>query len=70
MILWREVLVKYKIFIFRTEKTSVTATSTSTNMFHEEMARMRELMAKRRLLLEERRRERDRLRAENTGLVR
>ena len=39
-------------------------------MFHEEMARMRELMAKRKLLLEERRRERDRLRAENTGLVR
>ena len=63
-------MVKYKIFIFRTEKTSVTATSTSTNMFHEEMARMRELTAKRRLLLEERRRERDRLRGENTGLVR
>ena len=62
--------MKYKIFIFRTEKTSVTATSTSTNMFHEEMARMRELTAKRRLLLEERRRERDRLRGENTGLVR
>ena len=48
----------------------MTATSTSTNMFHEEMARMRELMAKRKPLLEERRRERDRLRAENTGLVR
>ena len=63
-------MLKYKIFIFRTEKTSVTATSTSTNMFHEEMARMRELTAKRRLLLEERRRERDRLRGENTGLVR